>query len=323
MSAAEDTELVAAVIRRMEAAGVAVVGVAGIDFADGTAAVEVALPEADAVPAPDGSVAPEPRPAPQTLDLESCVAPAGPVPKPSPATQDLTPAIEQVYLDHNDPTDLRRAYENHDSIKQAADRFDVTYPTVFQRMVDHGIHLPNKDWDADDPEDLERVFRYENGRITATAKHFDLGKTSIRRRLIDAGLYEADSYRTYGSDITGKAADVTAGTADERGEESAETDGGAVPAGVLDLRPHDLAVADVADALVGAPSVARFASRLGVKSQDAREIAGRLRMLPKLAAGGGPPTADDVQEAIAATDIEVPAGAESSPTADGGGGVEG
>lgn len=45
-------------------------------------------------------------------------------------------------LDHTDPDDLRRAFENSDSIKAAAERFEVSYSAVRQAMIDNGIYTP-------------------------------------------------------------------------------------------------------------------------------------------------------------------------------------
>lgn len=47
-------------------------------------------------------------------------------------------------LDHTDPDDLRRAYEDHDTIREAAERFDVGYATVRRAMIEHGIHDPER-----------------------------------------------------------------------------------------------------------------------------------------------------------------------------------
>lgn len=45
-------------------------------------------------------------------------------------------------LDPDDVHDLQRAYEEADSIAEAAERFPLAYKTIYQRLVDAGIHVP-------------------------------------------------------------------------------------------------------------------------------------------------------------------------------------
>lgn len=66
-------------------------------------------------------------------------------------------------LDADDPEDLLRAYEEAASVKAAAEAFpDVSYATVRQRLIDHGIYTPDsyasatvRDLADDDDEDDE------------------------------------------------------------------------------------------------------------------------------------------------------------------------
>lgn len=45
-------------------------------------------------------------------------------------------------LNHRNVDHLRWAYQEHDSIAAAAELFEVTYPTVRNSMVEHGVHDP-------------------------------------------------------------------------------------------------------------------------------------------------------------------------------------
>ncbi|QCC57338.1 hypothetical protein [Natrinema thermotolerans] len=51
-------------------------------------------------------------------------------------------------LDHTSTEDLQRAYDEADgNISVAADRFEVSYGAVYQRMVNHGVHETENDGD--------------------------------------------------------------------------------------------------------------------------------------------------------------------------------
>lgn len=65
--------------------------------------------------------------------------------------------VQEEHLDHTDPDDLQRAYDEADSIAAAAERFDVGYTAVFKRMKRHGIHEPKQatEGDEDDRGDQE------------------------------------------------------------------------------------------------------------------------------------------------------------------------
>jgi hypothetical protein len=54
------------------------------------------------------------------------------------------PDEEPKGLDHTDPEDLQAAFDRHDTLRAAAEEFpQVTYATVRQRMIDHGIYEPD------------------------------------------------------------------------------------------------------------------------------------------------------------------------------------
>jgi len=62
-------------------------------------------------------------------------------------------------LDHTDTEDLQTAYDRHDTLRAAAEEFpQVTYATVRQRMIDHGIYesdnydTTSKDLTTTEPE---------------------------------------------------------------------------------------------------------------------------------------------------------------------------
>lgn len=70
------------------------------------------------------------------------------------------------YLDHESTADLRQAYEDADgNISVAAERFDVGYQTIYNRLVDSEIHIPNSPDDDRDPVDLFNGFPLDD-RIT-------------------------------------------------------------------------------------------------------------------------------------------------------------
>lgn len=72
-------------------------------------------------------------------------------------------------LDHTDVDDLQRAYDDADGvISTAADRFEVTYHTVYKRMVDAGVHEPASSTDDDDETDESEPEPDEN-RETASS----------------------------------------------------------------------------------------------------------------------------------------------------------
>lgn len=50
--------------------------------------------------------------------------------------------MSSMALDRHDPQNLRRAYHRHETVKQAAQEFSVSYATVRQRMIQYGIHTP-------------------------------------------------------------------------------------------------------------------------------------------------------------------------------------
>lgn len=75
-------------------------------------------------------------------------------------------ADEEV-LDHTDPEHLRRAYEAADGVvKQAAERFDVGYRTVYDRMVDQGVHEP-QEYDTTDVDASEDVAQDDGDQAVA------------------------------------------------------------------------------------------------------------------------------------------------------------
>lgn len=60
-------------------------------------------------------------------------------------------------LDHDDPEDLREAFEAHDTISEAAEAFpDASYGTVRNRLIDHGIYQPDSyGSDSDEADDSD------------------------------------------------------------------------------------------------------------------------------------------------------------------------
>jgi hypothetical protein len=59
-------------------------------------------------------------------------------------------------LDHTDPDDLRDAYERRDTIADAAEEFDAAYSTVYNALVDRGIHETSPEGRASGGRDDER-----------------------------------------------------------------------------------------------------------------------------------------------------------------------
>lgn len=66
--------------------------------------------------------------------------------------EDAVDEVEPEPLDHDDQDDLLEAFEEHDTISDAADRFSASYATVRQRMIDHGIYTPDT-YDAGDGDE--------------------------------------------------------------------------------------------------------------------------------------------------------------------------
>lgn len=62
-------------------------------------------------------------------------------------------------LDHDDPDHLEWAFEAFDTISRAAEEFDVSYPTVRNRMIDAGVYEPDtySGQESDDAGDQEVV----------------------------------------------------------------------------------------------------------------------------------------------------------------------
>ena len=60
--------------------------------------------------------------------------------------------MAELVPDHTDPEQLRDAYERHDgNISAAAEEFPgVGYRAVYNRMVEHGIHEPERQPDRRD-----------------------------------------------------------------------------------------------------------------------------------------------------------------------------
>lgn len=75
-------------------------------------------------------------------------------PEPEPPNEDQDGDQEKEnLLDHTNPEHLEQAYDEADgNIGDAAARFDVTYPTVYGRMVDAGVHVPDSNDQEDEPE---------------------------------------------------------------------------------------------------------------------------------------------------------------------------
>lgn len=121
-------------------------------------------------------------------------------------------ALRVGSLDHDDPVDLRFAYEEYPSIKAAAERFEVSYFTVFTRMEEYGIHLPGTR-DPDSVDDLERTYEFENGSVTAVAQHYDLDEAEVRARLVDAGIHDPEESPQATGHDNRSAAETDGGTA--------------------------------------------------------------------------------------------------------------
>ena len=66
-------------------------------------------------------------------------------PEPKPDDEDRDDGTKQLEgFDHTDPEDLQKAFDENDTLRTAAEEFpQVTYATVRQRMIDHGIHEPD------------------------------------------------------------------------------------------------------------------------------------------------------------------------------------
>lgn len=124
--------------------------------------------------------------------------------------------LELPILDHTSTADLQRAYDEADgNISKAAERFEVKYNTVYQRMRDHGIHRP----DGDD----------ESEPSTEDDTDIDTSETEAR----DVDLEEAyadDSPAGTGEDVTDEdsaeivAEDVTVDAIDEDDEDEDDPD---------------------------------------------------------------------------------------------------
>jgi len=88
-------------------------------------------------------------------------------------------------LDHTDPEDLQAAFDEYDTISDAAEAFpEVTYATVRQRMIEHGIYTPESyDTGQDDATEADE---------TETAEADDVGADRVDEDIQDEPVAEPE-----------------------------------------------------------------------------------------------------------------------------------
>jgi len=88
-------------------------------------------------------------------------------------------------LDHTDPDDLQVAFDEYDTISDAAEAFpEVTYATVRQRMIEHGIYTPESyDTGQDDATEADE---------TETAEADDVGADRVDEDIQDEPVAEPE-----------------------------------------------------------------------------------------------------------------------------------
>lgn len=188
-------------------------------------------------------------------------------------------------LDHDDPADLRQAYEAEDSLTAVADHFAAGYDTVYQRLVDNGIHLPNAEEKRETALSLldEHGGEARQAEIREAAGWSRTTARSVFKHLTDRGDIEKE---TVGRENVIRLPDHEPGSVDDTGENDGagvESNGQPDPSVLARL---DLDSDDVVDALDGAQTVHQVQRELHpIDREDVRALLGELGLLDAVATG--------------------------------------